>query len=165
MQAPLPPNAALWEQLAMFKSIWLAAGLEYRKGGEQTGVKTDNETRGCMERITGEGQRLGLGISNKRRLFRAVQVESLTPYVNYQNEHISRVRATNVGRMDELSRDERRMLKFNHLAHQMWRTPKTEAIDILGKLDIDPHGVFDLYEPRILSAVNKLEFPENVTRS
>eukprot|EP00971_Amphidinium_carterae_P118536 2348292-Amphidinium_carterae.4 len=112
MQAPLPSNAALWEQLAMYKSIWLAAGLEYRKGAEQTYVKSDNESRGCMERITGDGQRLGLGISNKRRLFRAVPVESLTPYVNYQNEHINRVRST-IGNMDELSRDERRMLKLS----------------------------------------------------
>eukprot|EP00971_Amphidinium_carterae_P100904 1996296-Amphidinium_carterae.1 len=51
------------------------------------------------------------------------------------------------------------------MAHQMWREPKSAAIDILGRLDIDPKGVFDLYDPQILEAVNKLEFPENVTRS
>eukprot|EP00971_Amphidinium_carterae_P040416 793238-Amphidinium_carterae.3 len=84
MQAPLPTSAALWEQLAMYKSIWLAAGLVYERGAEQTNIKSDNESRGCMERITGDGQRPGLGISDKRRLFRAVPVESLTPYVNYQ---------------------------------------------------------------------------------
>eukprot|EP00971_Amphidinium_carterae_P272262 5403364-Amphidinium_carterae.1 len=51
------------------------------------------------------------------------------------------------------------------MAHQMWREPKTVVIDILGKLDIDPKGVLDIYEPQIIEAVSNLEFPENVTRS
>eukprot|EP00971_Amphidinium_carterae_P018618 367117-Amphidinium_carterae.1 len=33
------------------------------------------------------------------------------------------------------------------------------------KLDIDPKEIVDLCDPQILDAVNKLEFPENVTRS
>eukprot|EP00971_Amphidinium_carterae_P286810 5694385-Amphidinium_carterae.1 len=122
------------------------------------------DPEGVWKEFTSDGQRHGLGISNRRRLYRAVPVESLTSYVTYQNEHISHIRAS-VTRIDELSRDDRRMLKFNHMAHQMWRAPKSTAIDILGKLDIDPKGVVDLYDPQILEAVNELEFPENVTRS
>eukprot|EP00971_Amphidinium_carterae_P238980 4743914-Amphidinium_carterae.1 len=51
------------------------------------------------------------------------------------------------------------------MAHQMWREPKSAAIDILGRLDVDPKEVADLYDPQFLEAVTKLEFPENVTRS
>eukprot|EP00971_Amphidinium_carterae_P040415 793238-Amphidinium_carterae.2 len=70
-----------------------------------------------------------------------------------------------MGSIDELSRDDRRMLRFSHLAHQMWRAPKTAAIDVFEKLDIDPKGVSDLCDPKILSAAKALEFPDNVTRS
>eukprot|EP00971_Amphidinium_carterae_P123185 2439184-Amphidinium_carterae.1 len=76
LQAPPPSHAAQWEQLAMFKSIWLAAGLEYAKGAEKTGVTSEDSRRGCIERITTDGQRKGLGISHWRRLYRAVPVES-----------------------------------------------------------------------------------------
>eukprot|EP00971_Amphidinium_carterae_P131702 2608596-Amphidinium_carterae.1 len=57
LQAPPPSNAAIWEQIAMFKSIWLAAGLEYRKGAEQTDVQAEDGPRGCTERITSDGHR------------------------------------------------------------------------------------------------------------
>eukprot|EP00971_Amphidinium_carterae_P315458 6270348-Amphidinium_carterae.1 len=51
------------------------------------------------------------------------------------------------------------------MAHQLWREPKSAAIDILGKLDRDPKDVEDLYDSQFLAAVNRLEFPENATRS
>eukprot|EP00971_Amphidinium_carterae_P037789 743015-Amphidinium_carterae.1 len=120
LQAPPPSHAAQWEQIATFKSIWLAAGLEYKKGAGKTEIKSEDGPRGCMERITSVGQCRGLGISNRRRLYRAVPVESLTSYVTYQNEHITHLRAS-VNKINELSKDDRRMVKFNHMAHQMWR--------------------------------------------
>eukprot|EP00971_Amphidinium_carterae_P215566 4278784-Amphidinium_carterae.3 len=107
LQAPPPSRAAIWEQIAMFKAIWLAAGLEYRKGAEQSGVHAEDGHRGCMERITTVGQRQGLGVSKWRRLYRAVPVESLTSYVAYQNEHFNHIRST-VNKIDELSKDDRR---------------------------------------------------------
>eukprot|EP00971_Amphidinium_carterae_P216058 4288543-Amphidinium_carterae.1 len=94
LHAPPPSHAARWEELAMFKSIWLAAGLEYVKGAEKTHITADDQPRGCIERINTVGQRQGLGISNWRRLYRAVGVETLSIYVTIQNEHIDHLKAT-----------------------------------------------------------------------
>eukprot|EP00971_Amphidinium_carterae_P107269 2125105-Amphidinium_carterae.1 len=44
-----------WELIAMFKSIWLAAGLEYDHGRESTGVPMIKNDRGYVERITPHG--------------------------------------------------------------------------------------------------------------
>eukprot|EP00971_Amphidinium_carterae_P318746 6335863-Amphidinium_carterae.1 len=49
LNAPLPPKAAMWEHVAMLKSIWVAAGLEYRTGCEQTYINFVEEPRGCIE--------------------------------------------------------------------------------------------------------------------
>eukprot|EP00971_Amphidinium_carterae_P278015 5518868-Amphidinium_carterae.1 len=51
------------------------------------------------------------------------------------------------------------------MAHQLYRAPKTAAIDILGRLDRDPKDVEDIYDLQFLTDVGKLEFPESTTRS
>eukprot|EP00971_Amphidinium_carterae_P334678 6470105-Amphidinium_carterae.1 len=149
----------------MFKSIWLAAGMKYTKGAENTNVKAEDNQRGSVERIHPVGQHPGLGISALKRHFRAVPVESLTAFVNFQNEHMDRLRAR-VTRIDELNKTEKKMLRYNHLAHRVWREQKSASIEIFKRLDnVDPAGVEDLYAPRLLEMLNNLEFPENMTRS
>eukprot|EP00971_Amphidinium_carterae_P212846 4224403-Amphidinium_carterae.1 len=64
----------------MFKSIWLAAGLQYTKGAEVTNVKAEDNRRGYVERIHTVGQHGGLGISPLKRHYRAVPVEALTSF-------------------------------------------------------------------------------------
>eukprot|EP00971_Amphidinium_carterae_P066595 1318669-Amphidinium_carterae.1 len=93
----------------MFKSIWLAAGLQYARGAEQTSVKAKENRRGLVERIHTVGQHGGLGISPLQRHYRAVPVEALTSFVNFQNEQMDSLRAriTNVG---ELNKTEKKML-------------------------------------------------------
>eukprot|EP00971_Amphidinium_carterae_P282800 5614583-Amphidinium_carterae.1 len=162
---PPPSKAAHWEQLAMFKSIWLAAGLKYTKGAEITHDKAEDNMRGSVERIYTVGQHNGLGISPLKRHFRAVPVESLTAFVNFQNEQMDRLRAK-VTRIDDLNKTERKMLRYNHLAHRVWREQKSASIEIFKRLNnVDPAGVEDLYAPGLLEILNQLDFPENMTRS
>eukprot|EP00971_Amphidinium_carterae_P264013 5237595-Amphidinium_carterae.2 len=81
--------------------FWLAAGLEYRSGCEQTNINFIDQPRGCIEIITAVRGEKGsvvpfLGIGHKRRFFRAVSMEALMAYVSYQNADISRTRASAV---------------------------------------------------------------------
>eukprot|EP00971_Amphidinium_carterae_P252986 5022591-Amphidinium_carterae.1 len=145
---PPPSRAAHWEQLAMFKSIWLAAGMKYTRGAEITNVKAEDNLRGSVERIHPVGKHTGLGISPLKRHFRAVPVESLTAFVNFQNEQMDCLRAK-VTRIDELNKTERKMLRYNHLAHRVWREQKSASIEIFKRLnEVDPAGIEDLYAPR-----------------
>eukprot|EP00971_Amphidinium_carterae_P336563 6472990-Amphidinium_carterae.1 len=109
VMGPPPSKAAHWEQLAMFKSIWMAAGMQYTKGAEVTGVKSQDNRRGHVERIHPSGQYEGLGISPLKRHYRAVPVESLIHFVNFQNEQIDHLKAK-VTRIDQLNKAERQML-------------------------------------------------------
>eukprot|EP00971_Amphidinium_carterae_P308192 6124787-Amphidinium_carterae.1 len=151
LNAPLPPKAAMWEHVAMLKSIWLAAGLEYRTGCEQTNINFVEEPRGCIERITEARGGKGkvdipyLGVNNKRRLFRAVSMEALTAYVSYQNADFSRTRTTVTAKQ---SRQERRKM-----------------IQVLEQLEPEPQHVNDFLDPRFVSVARKVVFPESFHRA
>eukprot|EP00971_Amphidinium_carterae_P265224 5261080-Amphidinium_carterae.1 len=162
---PPPSRAAHWEQLAMFKSIWLAAGLKYKKGAEITNVKSEENQRGLVERIHPYGTYSGLGISALQRHYRAVPVEALASFVDFQNEQIDRQWAR-ITRIDELDKTERKMLRYNHLAHRVWREQKSASSEIFKRLDdVDPMEAQDLYAPRLLETFQRLDFPEDMTRS
>eukprot|EP00971_Amphidinium_carterae_P273942 5437018-Amphidinium_carterae.1 len=45
-------HARCWELYAMYKSIWLAAGLQHEARNEETGVELQNNDRGMVERLT-----------------------------------------------------------------------------------------------------------------
>eukprot|EP00971_Amphidinium_carterae_P301152 5983323-Amphidinium_carterae.2 len=51
-ESEIAEHAGLWEQIALYKSIWLAAGLAYEIGNEETAIKMKDATRGTVERIT-----------------------------------------------------------------------------------------------------------------
>eukprot|EP00971_Amphidinium_carterae_P319348 6347099-Amphidinium_carterae.1 len=76
-----------WELIAMFKSIWLAAGLEYDHGRESTGVPMVKNDRGYVERITpyGNFQYTPAG-TGQRRMSRALLIETTPAYLSHQVE-------------------------------------------------------------------------------
>eukprot|EP00971_Amphidinium_carterae_P204669 4061681-Amphidinium_carterae.1 len=61
----------------MYKSIWLAAGLQYEARNEETGVELQNNDRGMVERLTPfMGQPYLPPGTNARRLSRALILET-----------------------------------------------------------------------------------------
>eukprot|EP00971_Amphidinium_carterae_P311798 6197522-Amphidinium_carterae.1 len=128
-----------------------------------------DEKRGSIERITYPGPRTGnapyLGITDKRRLYRAVHVETLTAFVALQNETLMRARELPTDTANQLTGMEKRKIKFHHLGHQFWRTPKTKVTEVLGKLDLDPKKIEDFLDMTVVSAIKQVEFPDNMGRS
>eukprot|EP00971_Amphidinium_carterae_P225570 4473832-Amphidinium_carterae.1 len=57
------------------------------------------------------------------------------------------------------------MLRYNHLAHRVWREQKSASIEVFKGLEVDPAGIDDLYDPGLLEILNNLDFPDNMTRS
>eukprot|EP00971_Amphidinium_carterae_P330799 6464024-Amphidinium_carterae.1 len=72
--------------IAMYKSIWLAAGLEYDHGLESTEVELIKFDRGCVERIT-EFEHHSCNPANRptRRMSRgALLLESTPAYLSHK---------------------------------------------------------------------------------
>eukprot|EP00971_Amphidinium_carterae_P176745 3504525-Amphidinium_carterae.1 len=74
--------ARRWELYAMYKSIWLAAGLQYEPRSEETGVHLEDNERGMVERLTPAlGQPYLPPGTNARRLSRALLLETTNAYM------------------------------------------------------------------------------------
>eukprot|EP00971_Amphidinium_carterae_P344668 6485196-Amphidinium_carterae.2 len=130
-----------WELIAMYKSIWLAAGLAYHHGEESTGVAMIKHERGYVERITPCGNfpytAAGTG---QRRMSRALLVETTPVYLSHQ------VEAPDATAGD---RSVIRRWKFRHIAHQYRRVQQTEMTARLTQLPATPSAVrmIQLFHP------------------
>eukprot|EP00971_Amphidinium_carterae_P214326 4253611-Amphidinium_carterae.2 len=76
-------HARRWEQIAMCKSIWLAAGMQYELRNEETGVELQPCERGMVERLTPvDGQACQRPGTSERRMSRALILESTKAYMD-----------------------------------------------------------------------------------
>eukprot|EP00971_Amphidinium_carterae_P006277 123648-Amphidinium_carterae.1 len=122
-----------WEMIAMYKSIWLAAGLEYDHGLESTEVELIKLDRGCVERITEFGH-YTCNPANQatRRMSRALLLESTPAYLSHKVDAPER-------NADE--RNTRRRYKFRHIAHQYRLVQQNEMTARLTQLPSAPSDV------------------------
>eukprot|EP00971_Amphidinium_carterae_P029011 570484-Amphidinium_carterae.1 len=93
----------------MYKSIWLAAGLEYDHGLESTSVEMVKYDRGYVERITPFENFPYIPVgTGQRRMSRALLLETTPAYLAHQVEEPDR---------DARERSTLRRWKFRHIAH------------------------------------------------
>eukprot|EP00971_Amphidinium_carterae_P168774 3343895-Amphidinium_carterae.1 len=117
----------------MYKSIWLAAGLEYDHGLESTGNELVRHERGYVERITRfENFPYTEAGTALRRMSRALLIESTPAYMSYQVEAPDR---------DTKERSTIRRFKFRHIAHQYRRVQQNEMTARLTQLPAAPSEV------------------------
>eukprot|EP00971_Amphidinium_carterae_P128028 2536012-Amphidinium_carterae.1 len=90
-------HARRWELYALYKSIWLAAGLRYDPRCEETDVQMGNSIRGWVERLTPvDGQAHQEPGGDDRRISRALILETTKVYMDQKSE-----KPTDVNRMDK----------------------------------------------------------------
>eukprot|EP00971_Amphidinium_carterae_P208447 4135756-Amphidinium_carterae.3 len=149
-------HARLWEMLAMYKSIWLAAGMAYQHGQESTGVKMEDENRGTIERLTLYLNRQHLQPGDPgRRLSRAVILETTPAYLNLAPE----------GLVDQEKMNKRgqRRSKYGHLVHQYRRVAKTEITQLFALLPAA--NATDVFAPEVTNAPHFRDLPRDYKRS
>eukprot|EP00971_Amphidinium_carterae_P289377 5745478-Amphidinium_carterae.1 len=120
-----------WELIAMYKSIWLAAGLEYDHGLEATHVALIKFERGYVERLT-EFEHYSYTSPNtaQRRMSRALLLETTPAYLSHEVEAPERE-----------DRNVRRRFKFRHIAHQYRQVQQDEMTARLNQLPASPSEV------------------------
>eukprot|EP00971_Amphidinium_carterae_P223942 4443714-Amphidinium_carterae.1 len=115
-----------WEMIALYKAIWLAAGLAYDHGQEATGIEMVKNDRGFVERITPYGTKPFLPAGTAlRRMSRALLLETTPAYLSHTIE---------APEQDPEDRSVFRRWKFRHLVHQYRRVPQTTITALLARL-------------------------------
>eukprot|EP00971_Amphidinium_carterae_P032625 642813-Amphidinium_carterae.1 len=133
-------HARRWELYAMYKSIWMAAGLKYAPKYEETGVPIEDCDRGWVERLSAEEGRVHQEPGNSdRRMSRALIMETTKVYMDQKHD-----KPTDINAMDKQMR---RRWKYTHLAHQYHATYRSEVTDAYRTLpspdnDLDLFGSF-----------------------
>eukprot|EP00971_Amphidinium_carterae_P140223 2778291-Amphidinium_carterae.2 len=116
-----------WELYAMYKSIWLAAGLKYQPRYEETMVDIQDSERGIVERLTPvEGREHQPPGGNARRLSRALILETTKVYMDQKFET-----PKDLSTMDKQMK---RRWRYTHLAHQYHATHRTAVTDVYYEL-------------------------------
>eukprot|EP00971_Amphidinium_carterae_P148917 2952428-Amphidinium_carterae.1 len=109
-----------WEMIAMYKPIWLAAGLAYDHGQEATGVEMVKNDRGFVERITPFGTMPCLPAGTPfQRMSRALLLETTAAYLSHNIPG---------------DRSVFRRWKFRHVVHQYRRVQQTAITTLLARL-------------------------------
>eukprot|EP00971_Amphidinium_carterae_P273195 5422089-Amphidinium_carterae.1 len=130
-------HARRWEQYAMYKSIWLAAGLQYEPRSEETGEELEQCDHGMVERLTPmDGQAWQQPGTCERRLSRALMLETTLAYLDQKVD-----KPTDLGKMEK---QVKRRWEFTHLAHQYHATYRTAVTDVYWSLP-SPDNVSDLF--------------------
>eukprot|EP00971_Amphidinium_carterae_P116364 2304873-Amphidinium_carterae.2 len=131
-------HARRWELYAMYKSIWLAAGLKYEPRNEETGIEMQPSDRGWVERLSpASGQAHQPPGNDDRRMSRALILETTKVYMDQKFE-----KPKDLNTMDKQMK---RRWRYTHLAHQYHATYQTEVTDVYHGLP-SPDNHVDLFD-------------------
>eukprot|EP00971_Amphidinium_carterae_P034531 679754-Amphidinium_carterae.1 len=122
-----------WELIAMYKSIWLAAGLEYDHGLEATNVELVKYERGYVERLEKFEHYLYTPVNTaQRRMSRALLLETTPAYLSHHVDAPER---------NANERNVRRRYRFRHIAHQYRQVQQNDMTARLNQLPASPSEV------------------------
>eukprot|EP00971_Amphidinium_carterae_P274290 5443276-Amphidinium_carterae.7 len=116
-------HARRWEQIAMYKAIWLAAGLQYELRSEETGVDLKPSDRGLVERITRGHPWLSSSKYQGQTAFPCL-LGSTRAYVEQTRNH------HRTANLDKTASAVQRRWRFKHLAHQYQTTYRSSVTEI-----------------------------------
>eukprot|EP00971_Amphidinium_carterae_P182091 3613786-Amphidinium_carterae.2 len=143
----------------LYKSIWLAAGLAYERGSEDTGIWMVEEPRGTIERITPfEGKRYLEKGGKQRRLSRAMMLETTTAYLSQDPD------APDEDGQAERARIVHRRWKFKHLIHQYRTVLPTAVTEVFAHMPILVTST-EVFGEEITNAHALGNFPRNCQKS